>query len=111
MAASARRDALALDALGNPVRRELLRLLAQKEQPVGELAEKVPVSRPAVSKHLKLLEEAGLVARETRGNRNYCRLEARGFEAAHKFLDGFWEVAMSRLKMHAENTKPRRKRG
>jgi DNA-binding transcriptional ArsR family regulator len=108
--ATARSD-LALDALGSPIRRELVRLLAEKELPVGQLAKKVPVSRPAVSKHLRLLESAGLVAREARGNRNYCRLEQRGFEAAQSWLDGFWDEALGRFKLVAESTRPRRKRG
>jgi DNA-binding transcriptional ArsR family regulator len=105
------RHALALDAMGNPVRREILRVLRDREQPVGELAKKLPVSRPAVSRHLRLLERAGLVSRVARGNRHYCKLEPTGFEAARDWLDDFWDSALTRFKLVAENSKPKRKRG
>lgn len=104
-------QALALDALGSPIRRDMVRLIAERELSVGELATKLPVSRPAVSKHLRLLQKAGLVITETRGNRNYCRLEPRGFEAARTWLDQFWEDALGRFQLLAENTTPRKKRG
>jgi DNA-binding transcriptional ArsR family regulator len=105
------RDCAAFDALGNPTRREIIGLLYERQRSVGELAEELPVSRPAVSKHLRLLEDAGLVACEARGNRNVYWLEARGFEGARSWLDRFWDEALARIKLMAENTRPRRKRG
>ncbi len=111
MSSPASHQDLALDALGNPIRRQMVRLLAKGPQPVGELAAHFPVSRPAISKHLRVLEGAGLVTRDAKGNRNYCRLEARGFEAARAWLDHFWDEALGRFKLLAENTAPRRKRG
>lgn len=94
----------AFDALGSPIRRDIVTLLAKKQRPVGELAAHLPVSRPAVSKHLRLLQDAGLVTSQALGNRNVYRLEARGFEAAKGWLDGFWDDALSRFKLLAENS-------
>jgi DNA-binding transcriptional ArsR family regulator len=111
MKSPAARPNLVLDALGNPTRREMLRLLARRELAVGQLAAKLPVSRPAVSKHLQVLEQAGLVMREARGNRNYCRLQSAGFQVARAWLDSFWDDALARYKLVAENTAPRRQRG
>ena len=96
-------DDTALDALGNPVRREIVALLAEGPQPVAVIAAAFPVSRPAISKHLKVLEGAGLVAYETKGTRNVYRLNGAGFAAAHAWLDGFWDEALARFKMAAEN--------
>ena len=96
----------ALDALGSPIRREIIRLLSSKAQAVGELAGQLPVSRPAVSKHLRLLHEAGLVEHEAAGNRNVYRLQGTGFEAARQWLDSFWGDALARFKLVAENTSP-----
>src|SRR5690606_15770708 len=101
---------VALDALGSPIRREMLRMLAVEEVTVGQLAERFPVSRPAISKHLRVLEGAGMVVRETRGNCNYCKLDARGFDAARRWLDEFWEDALGRFKLLAENTTERKGR-
>jgi DNA-binding transcriptional ArsR family regulator len=97
-------DDAAFDALGSPVRRTIIRLLSERPRAVGELAQQLPVSRPAVSKHLRLLENAGLVAAQAQGNRNLYRLEARGFEAARGFLDAFWNEAVARFALAAENT-------
>jgi DNA-binding transcriptional ArsR family regulator len=104
-------SSLALDALGNEVRRGIVRILAKKPSSVGELSEYFPVSRPAISRHLRLLEGAGLVAHEAVGNRNLYRLDARGFEAVRSWLDRFWDDALARFKLVAENTCPRRRRG
>jgi DNA-binding transcriptional ArsR family regulator len=94
------------DALGNPVRREIMRLLRSGPRPVGELAQELPVSRPAVSKHLKLLEEVGLVAHDANGTRNLYRLDRRGFDDARAWLDTFWDEALARFALVAENTAP-----
>ncbi len=102
------RDA-ALDALGNPVRRTILHILSSGPLPVGEIASELPVSRPAVSKHLQILERPNLVTHEKRGNRNLFRLDAQGFAAARLALESFWEGSLASFALVAENTKPRRK--
>ena len=93
----------ALDALGNPVRRQMLLLLRQRARPVGELAEHFPISRPAISRHLKVLEGAGLVAHETEGRTNVYRVEKAGFEDVETWLSEFWDEALDRFQLVAEN--------
>jgi DNA-binding transcriptional ArsR family regulator len=95
----------ALDALGNPVRRRLLRLLREEPREVGALHRAIggTISRPAVSRHLRILREASLVSCEPRGRRNIYRLEARGFESARGELESFWDDALARFKLVAEN--------
>jgi DNA-binding transcriptional ArsR family regulator len=88
---------MAFDALGNPIRREILVALRRKPLPVGALAARFDVSRPAISRHLRVLVEAGLVTNEARGTKNVYAVRAAGFRAAREFLDGFWDVALARL--------------
>lgn len=95
---------LALDAVGNPVRREILQLLGHQRMTVGELASRFPVSRPAVSKHLRILREAELVDFDREGRRNVFKLRRQGFAAARDWLDAFWDEALTRFKIVAENT-------
>jgi DNA-binding transcriptional ArsR family regulator len=92
------------NALGNPVRRQILRLLLTEPRAVGEIASNLPVSRPAVSRHLRILESARLVAHEKQGNRNIFRLDGEGLRSAQAYLDGFWDGALARFKMVAENS-------
>ncbi len=92
------------DTLGNPQRRAIVRLLAPGPRSVGEIAAELPISRPAVSKHLRLLESAQLVTHVSRGNRNEFRLQPEGFEAARAWLQSFWGNALSRFAVVAENT-------
>ncbi len=96
-----------LDALGNPTRREILRILGEGPRAVGEIAAELPVSRPAVSKHLRVLESAQHVGCEHDGTRSIYELQRAGFDAAREWLDGFWDEALSRFKLLAENTEPR----
>ncbi|MBO6939142.1 MAG: winged helix-turn-helix transcriptional regulator [Deltaproteobacteria bacterium] len=93
----------AFDALGNPTRRSIVRILGAGPRSVQEIADELPVSRPAVSKHLRLLSDAKLVAHHADGVRNVFRLERAGFEAARRWLDAFWDDALSRFAMVAEN--------
>src|SRR5579875_2390581 len=79
------------DALGEPVRRRLVELLAEGPQPVGKLAERLPVGRPAVSKHLKALAGAGLVTARPEGTRNLYALAPEGYVAAQQWLVGAWD--------------------
>ena len=87
----------ALDALGNPVRRDILTTLRTSPLAVGELATRFPVSRPAISRHLRVLEDAGLVEHRTQGARSVYAVRVQGFASVREFLDGFWDTALARL--------------
>jgi len=87
----------ALDALGNPIRREILIELRRAPMPVGAIAERFSVSRPAISRHLRVLQDAGLVVSAERGTQNVYAIRLQGFLAVREFIDGFWDVALSRL--------------
>lgn len=91
-----------LDALGNPLRREILVRLRARPATVGEIAERFPISRPAISRHLALLRRAGLLTiRAHRGQHLYAvRLE--GFAPVRAYLDGFWDTALERLEQLAK---------
>jgi len=93
---------LALGALADPTRRELFERLAGGPQTVGALAEQVPVSRPAVSQHLKVLKDAGLVVDRAEGNRRIYRLDPAGIGALRAYLDRFWSTALLAFKDVAE---------
>jgi DNA-binding transcriptional ArsR family regulator len=97
----------ALDALADANRREILRLLGQGERAVNELAAELPISRPAVSRHLRLLTRAGFVTEERQGTRHIFRLDEQGPQAVQAYLERLWGEASSRFKMLAENTAPR----
>ena len=87
----------ALDALGNPLRREILNELRRAPMPVGTLATRFAVSRPAISRHLRVLHDAGLVVPEERGTQNVYAVRLQGFQAVRDYIDSFWDVALSRL--------------
>lgn len=91
-----------LDALGSPLRRDLLRALRAGPLAVGELAQRFPVSRPAISKHLRVLEEAGLVTVRHEGTRALYAVEMRGLGTVREYLDEFWSVALARLEELAQ---------
>jgi DNA-binding transcriptional ArsR family regulator len=91
------------DALGNPVRREILRRLAAGPLNVGALAGAFTVSRPAISRHLAVLEAAGLVRHEPAGTRNVYALAENGFSVGARWLNQFWDEAEARLRIVAEN--------
>ena len=90
------------DALGNPCRREILELLRAQELEVGSLAEQLPVSRPAVSKHLKILNRAGLVTCRAQGTSNVFKLNREGLQPAKDYLEAFWGEALQSFKAFAE---------
>lgn len=102
-----RATAAALDALGDPTRRAIIDLLGDGDRSVGEIAGQLPVSRPAVSRHLRVLKEAGLVRDRPEGTRRFYRLEAAGAEAVRTYLESLWGEAAERFRMAAENTTPR----
>jgi DNA-binding transcriptional ArsR family regulator len=83
------------DALGEPVRRTILQLLTTGPQPVGRLAEQLPVGRPAVSKHLRVLSEAGLVRCDSVGTRNLYALAPAGMVTAQQWLVATWDTVLS----------------
>jgi DNA-binding transcriptional ArsR family regulator len=91
-----------LSALGDPTRRAIFELLAERPRPVGELADELPVSRPAVSQHLRVLSEAGLVVSRPEGNRRIYRLDPTGIGAVRAYLDRFWTQALAAFKQAAE---------
>lgn len=92
----------ALDALGSPIRRDILRTLRVSPLSVGEIAAKLPVSRPAVSRHLRLLDEAGLVEARAEGTRSVYAVRVQGLGPARDFLDEFWDAALARLQKLAK---------
>jgi DNA-binding transcriptional ArsR family regulator len=98
------------EALGDPNRREILRLLSDGDKPVHELAAALPISRPAVSRHLRLLMQAGLVAEEPHGTERIYHLQEQGLQAVHDYLERVWGDAARRFRLVAENTQPRRRR-
>jgi DNA-binding transcriptional ArsR family regulator len=93
------------EALGDSNRREILRLLGRGEKSVQEIAGELPISRPAVSRHLKLLATAGLVSRDRRGTRQVYQLQEEGVQAVQRYLETVWGDAATRFRLMAENTK------
>jgi DNA-binding transcriptional ArsR family regulator len=92
------------EALGDANRREILQLLSDGDKPVQEIAAALPISRPAVSRHLRLLKQAGLVAEQAQGTRRIYHLEEQGIEAIRSYLEGIWGEAATRFRLLAENT-------
>jgi DNA-binding transcriptional ArsR family regulator len=92
------------DALGDPNRRAIVELLGSGERTVQELADLLPISRPAVSRHLRLLKDAGLVVDEARGTRRLYRLHDDGVRAVEAYLRQVWGDAAARYRLFAENT-------
>jgi DNA-binding transcriptional ArsR family regulator len=88
-------DLSVLAVLADPTRRSLLELLRHKPLPVGELARQMPVSRPAVSQHLKILKEAQLVREHRSGTRHYFGLNPAGFGGLRAYADSMWQDALS----------------
>ena len=91
-----------LDALGDSTRRQLFELLRRGPQAVGELAAQLPVSRPAVSQHLRVLESAGLVTHQRVGTRHLYELNGSGVVELRAWVDGFWDEALARFKAAAK---------
>ena len=89
-------------ALSDPTRRAIFERLAGGPLSVGELAAELPVSRPAVSQHLKVLKGAGLVDDRAQGTRRLYRIDPRGVGAMRDYLDGFWDQALTAFKAAAE---------
>ena len=90
-----------LDALGDPTRRAIFERLAERPSAVGELAERLPVTRPAVSQHLKVLKQAGLVCDRAEGTRRIYQLDPAGIDALRAYLDTFWQQSLAAFQVAA----------
>jgi len=92
-----------LDALGDATRRAILARLLAGPQPVGELAREFPISRPAISQHLRVLKDARLVVDEAVGNRRMYALNPEAFESLREYFDQFWTHALAAFKTRVES--------
>jgi DNA-binding transcriptional ArsR family regulator len=92
------------EALGDPNRRAIVELLGGGERSVREIADRLPISRPAVSRHLRLLKQAGLVVEEPRGTRRIYRLHDEGVTAVRAYLERVWGEVATRFRVLVENS-------
>ena len=92
-----------LDVLGDPTRRAIFELLRDRPRAVGELADRLPVSRPAVSQHLRVLKQAGLVSERKDGTRRVYRIEPGGLAGLREWIELFWDDALAGFKAAAES--------
>ncbi len=95
----------ALDALGDANRRSIVEILSQGGSSVQEIADRLPISRPAVSRHLRLLKDAGLVSDRAVGTRRIYELRGEGVDAIRDYFAEVWDQAATRFRIVAENTK------
>jgi len=95
------------NALGDPNRRAIVTLLHDGEKSVQEIADALPISRPAVSRHLRLLKSAGLVTDRAEGNRRMCRLDEAGLDDMLGYLGEMWGEATARFRIAVENVTDR----
>jgi DNA-binding transcriptional ArsR family regulator len=101
----------ALRALVEPRRREILRLVWQRERPAGEIAAHFDVTRPAISQHLRILKDAGLIVERRLGTRRLYRARPEGLAELRTFIEEFWDEQLARLKEQAELEERRIRRG
>jgi DNA-binding transcriptional ArsR family regulator len=99
----------ALAALADPTRRSVFEQLKRGPQPVGAIARGMPVSRPAVSQHLKVLKEAGLVADRANGTRRLYYIDPKGIRVLRAWLDQFWDQTLAAFQAEVEVDKTKRK--
>lgn len=92
----------AIEALADGTRRQIFERLVKGPTAVGQLAAGLPVSRPAVSQHLRVLKEAGLVSESRQGTRRFYRIEREGLAALRAYFERFWDVALDEFKQAAE---------
>jgi DNA-binding transcriptional ArsR family regulator len=100
-----------LEALGDRQRRAIVRMLAKGPRPVHDLAAALPISRPAVSRHLRLLKDAGLVVDARAGNERIYQLRAEGLDALRRYVDDVWREALARYRLVADNAPQHTRRG
>ncbi|TML55076.1 MAG: winged helix-turn-helix transcriptional regulator [Actinobacteria bacterium] len=91
-----------MDALGHPTRRAIFEQLRSGARSVGEIAAELPVSRPAVSQHLRVLKEAGLVTERRNGTRRLYRLNPDGLDELRRYVEDYWTDALAAFKAEAE---------
>ena len=91
-------------ALSDPTRRQVFERLQSGGRSVGEIAKNLPVSRPAVSQHLKVLKQAGLVGDRAEGTRRIYYIDPQGLAAVRKWLDQFWDVALAAYAAEVERS-------
>jgi DNA-binding transcriptional ArsR family regulator len=101
----------AIRAIAEPNRRRILQLVTARELSAGEIAAGFEITRPAVSQHLGVLREAGLVSERREGTRRLYSLRPEGFDDLKSFLEAFWDEGLERLKEAAEHEEGRRRRG
>jgi DNA-binding transcriptional ArsR family regulator len=94
-------------ALGDPHRRAIVELLTDGDRSVNEIADELPISRPAVSRHLRLLKEAGLVVDRPEGTRRLYSLDDKGAEMMAEYMEQVWGEVVARFRLVAENTSER----
>jgi len=94
-----------LEILADPTRRAIVDHLRRGPAPVSAIAARLPVSRPAVSKHLKLMLEAGVVRMETNGTRHFYEIDLKKIDEVRRYLDSFWDAALQSFKKKAEEGK------
>jgi DNA-binding transcriptional ArsR family regulator len=94
----------AFDALGDPMRRRILECLTARALPVGELAAELPIGRPAVSKHLRVLQNAGLVEHSSRGTRNLYAIAPDGLRDVQSWLIGLWDTSLTSFAQFVAST-------
>jgi DNA-binding transcriptional ArsR family regulator len=92
-----------LQALGDPSRRQIFERLTQHPSPVGQLARELPISRPAVSQHLKVLKEVGLVFDRQAGTRRVYQVDPKAVEALREYFDSFWGQALESFRAAAQD--------
>lgn len=97
----------AMHALSDPTRRRVIERLRNGGKPVGEIARGLPVSRPAVSQHLKVLKEAGLVREERDGTRHIYEIDPKGLSQLRAWLDQFWDHTLEAFKAEVEKDNPK----
>ena len=96
-------------ALGEPTRRNIIEILSVCPSSVADIARQLPVSRPAVSQHLRVLKDAGLVTLRIEGTRNIYQLDPKGVAALRNHLDSLWQTALEQFKTTAQRASPPRK--
>lgn len=101
----------ALKAIAEPRRREILRLVWNRELPAGSIAARFNVTRPAISQHLRILKDSGLLTERREGTRRLYRARPEGVEHLREYLEAFWETSLRRLKLEAEAEERRLHRG
>jgi len=105
---AAMKSSAVLVALADPTRESIVRLLVEGEKSVGEIADRLPVSRPAVSKHLRVLEQADVVESRSEGTRNFYAVRPQAIAVLRDELDRLWERALARYALVANNRKSTR---